>query len=96
MKRDEVLRILRDHREELIQFGIVELSLFGSVARGEAELDSDIDILVDFRGAATFDRYVDLQFYLERLLGGNVDLVTRRALRERIRPYVEKDIIRVA
>jgi predicted nucleotidyltransferase len=77
------------------RFGILSLSLFGSVARDEAEVTSDVDVLVEFPAPPTFDQYMGLKFYLEDLLQCKVDLVTRRALREGIRPYVEKEALRV-
>ncbi|WP_366636442.1 nucleotidyltransferase domain-containing protein [Aquisalimonas sp.] len=57
---------------------------------------SDIDILVDFDGPATFDRYMGLKFFLEDLLGVRVDLVTRRALRDEVAPQVLQEAVRVA
>ncbi|MGH2456741.1 MAG: nucleotidyltransferase family protein [Candidatus Limnocylindria bacterium] len=52
--------------------------------------------LVEYDGAATFDRYMELKFFLEDLLGRKVDLVTRNALRPRRRPSIESEAIRVA
>lgn len=96
MKKEEILRLLRGHLDELRQrFGVKSLAIFGSVARGEAGPDSDIDILVEFEGPATFDRYMGLKFFLEDLLGRRVDLVTKRALKTRLRPYVEREAIYV-
>jgi|Deesub1362A_J573_1020465.scaffolds.fasta_scaffold01979_11 hypothetical protein len=49
MDRDEVLKILREHKDELRRrFGVKTLVIFGSVARGEAEPGSDVDILAEF------------------------------------------------
>jgi len=96
MKRDEILKTLRAHRDELRKrFGVKSLAVFGSVARGEAGPDSDVDILVEFEGRATFDRYMGLKFFLEDLLGRRVDLVTRKALKPRMRPFVEREAIYV-
>ena len=95
MHRDEILRILADHREELERFGVKSLALFGSAARDEAEAGSDLDFLVEFEGRAGFDKYMDLKFFLEDLLGTKVDLVTRKALKPRLRAYVEKEAIDV-
>ena len=67
-----------------------------SVARDDAGADSDVDILVEFEGPATFDRYMDLKFFLEELLECRIDLVTRDALKPRIRPRVESEAIHVA
>ena len=96
MRRDDVLRLLSEHRSEWARFGVASLSLFGSHARDEARPDSDVDLLVEFEGDLTFHRYMDFKFYLEDLLGTRVDLVTQGSLRERVRPYVEREAIRVA
>jgi hypothetical protein len=97
MDRATVLKLLNDHREQLYQrFGAKHLALFGSAARDELRNDSDIDILVEFEGVATFDGYFNLKTYLEQLLGRPVDLVTEKGLKPRARRHVEKDLIRVA
>ncbi len=96
MRRDEVLALLRAHQEEIDRFGVRSLALFGSVARDEAGPGSDVDMLVEFEEPLTFARYMDLKFYLEDLFGTRVDLVTVGGLRREVRPYVERDLIRVA
>jgi uncharacterized protein len=96
MNRDQVLAELRRHRQEIEQrFAIKHLSVFGSAARDELRDDSDIDVLVEFKGKATFDGYMDLKFYLETLLGRNVDLVTQDAVKPRMRPMIEQEAIQV-
>ena len=96
MNRTEVLQQLRAHKDHLAsEFGVTELSLFGSLARDAASADSDIDILVRFDGPATSRRYFGVQFYLEDLLGCPVDLVTDKALRAELRPYIEREAVRV-
>jgi predicted nucleotidyltransferase len=96
MNRDTVLASLRE-RLPLLQerFGVQRLRLFGSMARDTARADSDVDVLVAFDGLATARRYFGVQFYLEDLLGRPVDLVTEKALRERLRPFVERDAIAI-
>lgn len=97
MTRDRALRVLSERAGEIRQrFGVRELSIFGSTARDQSKDDSDVDVLVEFDGAATFDRFMDLKFLLEELLEAKVDLVTTRALRDEIRPQVEREAIRVA
>ena len=87
---------LRAHKTVLVErFGLVTLAVFGSTVRGEATQDSDIDILVRFDGPATSKRYFGLQFYLEDLLKHPVDLVTHKALRDELRPYVEAEAVDV-
>ncbi len=76
---------------------MVRLALFGSVARNEATENSDIDLLVTFsQQPVTSVDYFNLQFYLEDLLGCSVDLITDKALRKELRPYIEKELIDVA
>ena len=91
MTRREAMDILRRHRRDLDRFDVKSIALFGSTARDEAAPDSDVDILVDFHGPATFSNYMDLVHFLEDRFGAKVDLVTETGLRERVRPYVEKD-----
>ena len=96
MNRSTILQLLSAHKPELARrFGVAELALFGSSARDEAREGSDVDVLVRFDGPATSQRYFGLQFYLEDLLGNPVDLVTDKALRAELRPYVECEAIRV-
>ncbi|MBB3231302.1 nucleotidyltransferase family protein [Halomonas stenophila] len=96
MNRTRALQLLRDHMSTLAsEYGVRSLALFGSMSRDEARDDSDIDILVSFDGPATSARYFGVQFYLEDLLGHPVDLVTDKALRSELRPYVEREALRV-
>ena len=96
MKKNEAIKILRTHKTQLKQkFGVTYLALFGSTSRDTAGPQSDIDILVSFDGPATSARYFGLQFFLEDLFGIPVDLVTDKALRPELRPYVEQEAIHV-
>ena len=96
MKRNNALALLRTIKPILAQqFGVTQLALFGSTARNEARDNSDLDILVRFDGPATSARYFGVQFYLEDQLGCSVDLVTEKALRPELRPFIEKEAINV-
>jgi uncharacterized protein len=94
--RDELIARLQSHRDDFQRLGVRYLGLFGSVARGEATEESDVDVLVEFEGGGNFDAYMDLKFLLEDILQRRVDLVTRAALRPGLRPYVERDVLDVA
>ena len=96
MRREDVLSILNGHLEDLRRFGVKSLRLFGSAARDEARPGSDVDLLVAFETSPTFSDYMKLRIFLEDLLGAEVDLVTETGLRQGVRPYVERDAIRVA
>jgi predicted nucleotidyltransferase len=97
MKREEVLRILSQHRGQLEQrHGLRFIALFGSVARDQASPESDIDLLVEFATRPGFDGYMRLKEHLESLLDRRVDLVMTGALKPSIRPEIEREAIRVA
>ena len=97
MNRPPVLRTLRDHAEELIaRFDVASLAVFGSAARDQLQENSDVDVLVRFRGPAHVDRYFDLKFHLEELLGRPVDLATENMIRPRLRQRIENELEHVA
>jgi predicted nucleotidyltransferase len=96
VSRDEVLAALRANEAALRPFHVASLRLFGSVARDEATPASDIDLLVTFDQTPSFSQFMRLRILLEDLLGAPVDLVTESGLRDRIRPAVEREAIRVA
>ena len=97
MDKQKVLTCLKDSIDEIRQrFPVKTLAVFGSVSRDEAADSSDVDVLVVFNQAATFDLFMDLKFYLEDLLGMSVDLVTDKGLRPRVRQAIEKELINVA
>ena len=96
MNRDEVLDQLARNKPTLVaRYGVDRLALFGSTVRDAARADSDIDILVSFEGPATSERYFGVQFFLEDLLGRPVDLVTDKALRPELRPFIEREAVHV-
>lgn len=96
MNRKQALQLLTAHKSQLTQrFGVTRLALFGSMVRNTANEESDVDILVDFDGPATSARYFGVQFYLENLFGHPVDLVTEKALRAELRPFIERESVYV-
>ncbi len=96
MQRDEILSMLKQQQATLKELGVRSLALFGSVARDEATSASDVDILVEFESPITFDRYIEVKFYLEDHLGSKADLVSWKALKPQIRALVEQEAIHVA
>jgi predicted nucleotidyltransferase len=96
VNRDQVLAVLTSSKPVLVaRFGVTRLALFGSTARGTANAKSDVDILIAFDGAANATRYFGVQFYLEDKLGCAVDLVTEKALRAELRPFIEQEALHV-
>jgi predicted nucleotidyltransferase len=97
MERAAAIEILKRERPTVAaRFGVRRLRLFGSVARGDARPDSDVDLLVYFDGPVTLDRYMGVKFQLEDALGTKVDLVTEGGMRERVRLIVEREAVDVA
>ena len=96
MNRD-IQVILQEHKNYLVEkFGVMEIAIFGSYARGEQREDSDVDLIVNFKeGYKTFDNYMDLKFYLEELFGKKVDLVIKSAINHRIKPFLIEEAIYV-
>ena len=96
MNRTRALELLAQSKPVLAdRYGVMRLALFGSTARNAARSDSDIDILVAFDGPATSERYFGVQFYLEDLFGCSIDLVTEKALRAELRPFIEQEAVHV-
>lgn len=89
--------LLKTHREEILaiarRHGASNVRVFGSVARGQASPDSDIDILVDLELGRSLLDHAQLQIDLEALLGRKVDVVTARGLRPRLRDRVLQEAI---
>jgi len=73
--------------------GVTHSSVFGSVARGEAKISSDIDMLIDFDRKMTLLDLVGLEQELESALGREVDIVTRRSLYQPLKRRIEKEEI---
>ena len=93
MKREQAIDLLHQKQDELsTRFHVASLSLFGSVARDEARMESDVDILVEFSQPVGLFHFIELKQYLEEVLGCSVDLGTPRSLK----PYIKESIIQEA
>lgn len=88
----EILSELQAHLAELRQLGVRRLGLFGSAARGEAGDASDLDFLVELE-RKTFDGYMDVKEFLERLFQRRVDLVVAEALKPQLKPRILRETI---
>ena len=86
---DEIRVILHAHADDIHdKFGIISLAVFGSVVRGEARADSDIDILATFSQPVGLLKLIDAEYYLSDLLGSKVDLIPV----DEVRPELQKRI----
>ena len=98
--REQATKVLAASESEIRALGVARLALFGSVLRGDARPDSDIDLLVQFfPGAKTYDRFLALSELLEERLGRRVELITREALSPFIGPRIlaeARDVLRAA
>lgn len=90
--REEVLKRIEEHREEIRSFGVRSLGLFGSVARGEARPESDLDFLVEF-DRKTFRGFMGLKFFLESLFECRVDLATGEMLKIQTRAETLREVV---
>jgi predicted nucleotidyltransferase len=97
MNRDDALAILRAHETELRALGVERLSLFGSVARGDATAVSDVDVVVRLTpevsqgGFAYFGRLEDLTERLREILGCPVDVIAEPVGKDRLRRNIERE-----
>jgi uncharacterized protein len=94
---DTVLETLRTHESELRRLGVSHASIFGSVARGEAGPDSDVDVLVelDENHPIGIFEYARLKLYVNEILDGAGDVVNRRTLKPLLRDSILSDAVNV-
>lgn len=98
LRRDEALALLREHAAEIERrTGVRPVALFGSVARDEATEDSDVDVLVEYDPwQVAWRDIVQAETYLEVLFDARVDMLRWDTLKPRARPYIRRDLLRVA
>ena len=93
----DILAIIQANKDVIYsRFHVESLSVFGSVSKGEAKSDSDVDILVRYKITPGIFSFLDLKHYLESILNKPVDLVTEGALKKDMRQEIIQEAIRVA
>ena len=92
MGREEILSKIQKHRIPIRRFGVRRLGLFGSFARGQASRSSNIDFVVEF-DKKSFDSYMELKAYLEKLFHRPVDLVIAETIKPRLRPGILNETV---
>ena len=93
---EEILRILKEHKDELVKkYKVKEIGLFGSYVRRENKEKSDVDVLVEFKPEAKISLldFIEIEIYLSELLGERVDLVEKSGLKPRIGKYILQEVI---
>ena len=90
MRRDDAIRILREHESQIRAQGVTRLALFGSTARDQARTDSDVDLLVDYNedGRSALD-FFGLEEFFSELLGAEAEL----AKRDRLKRFLKDAIL---
>jgi predicted nucleotidyltransferase len=77
------------------KYGIKDVGIFGSYARGDQEDKSDLDLLVEFERPVGFFKFLELEEYLEEITGIKVELVTKKALKPRIGEYILREVVNI-
>jgi predicted nucleotidyltransferase len=96
MRREEVIARLQQHEADLKRLGVEHLYLFGSMARGEAKDDSDIDLFFDYeKGKLGLFELMDVKAFAARILGRETDIMTRDSLHKTLRQTIEATALRV-
>lgn len=87
--KQQILRILAAHSDEIRERGVLRLALFGSYAKGTPGPDSDVDLLVQFAsGCKTYDAFLGLAAFLEEILDRPVELITLEGLSPHLGPAI--------
>jgi predicted nucleotidyltransferase len=96
MTREETIRRLNEHQAELKRLGVEHLYLFGSVVRGEAREDSDIDLFFDHpEGSLGLFQLIEVKEAAARILGRKTDIMTRRSLHPGLKQRIEASALQV-
>lgn len=91
---NDIRNILIVHKQELKRkYGVSEIGIFGSYIKNKQDKNSDIDILVEFEKAIDLFTFINLKIYLSELLGQNVDLVMKKALKPKIGQRILKEVV---
>jgi len=89
----KIEKILKGNKENIKKkFYVEKIGIFGSFSKGEETPDSDVDILVEFNGPIGWD-FIELNDYLEHILGKKVDLVSIKALKPQLKDDILNEVV---
>ena len=93
MKLMQIKRAIKSNKRLLKQeYGVKEIGIFGSFARGQPKMKSDIAVLVDFDNVPDLITFIQLERKLQRMLGKKVDLVRKQAIREELKDNILREL----
>lgn len=94
LSKNELIDVFKLHKTDLFNhYPIIKLGLFGSWMRNTQNKDSDVDALIELSEPITMFQFIDIQEYLEKLIGYKVDLVTINALRPEIKKRIISEVV---
>ncbi|MFZ5595556.1 MAG: nucleotidyltransferase family protein [Bacillota bacterium] len=91
LTKEAVLGEIEKSADIIKRYNVRRIGVFGSVVRGQAGEESDLDFLVEF-SEKTFDNYFGLKFFLEDLFERKVDLVIAETVKSRLKPYIFAEV----
>ncbi len=90
--KEQIVRLLQSNNQQIRNFGVKKIGLFGSFVKNQQTADSDIDLIVEFeKEKKTYKSFIKLAFFLEELLGRKVDLLTTKSLSPYLGPQILKE-----
>ncbi|AUD05297.1 nucleotidyltransferase family protein [Spirosoma pollinicola] len=95
--KQQAFERIQSHQSALKQLGAARLGLFGSFVRNEQQIDSDVDLVVEFEpGQKKLHNFLDMADYLEEVMARKVDLLTWEGMAELVRKHVANEVEYVA
>ena len=95
--RDQILKMILNNQNNIRDFGVSKIGLFGSFVRNEQNEESDIDLIVQFeKGKKSYIKFINLSDYLEKLFNNKVDLLTEKGISPYMKSRIEKEAVYVS
>lgn len=93
----EIIKILRQNYKVISNtYGVISIAVFGSYAKNKQKKRSDIDIFVELKEKyKTFDNFMELKFFLEKIVGRKIDLLIKESIREELKQRIFKEAVYV-